>query len=257
MIGFFIKKAFFDGWDNFITLIVLNLGYIVLLGLGYVAVPAMEVSWLLAFAVLVLWMFIFQLYSGIVSFFTHEFARYRRPELAAFLEYGKQALRYVPIMTGLSVLILLLYLIVLPFYLSVPGVFSAVAAAVVFWSGLFLLTAMQYYYPAAVQLKNNPVKVFKKTLLICLDNFGFSLFMLLHTLVSGIISVITVFLIPGFTGILLSHQVGMKLRLYKYDYLEEHPGTAKKDIPWDALLFEEREKVGPRSLRGMIFPWKD
>ena len=31
MTGFFIKKAFFDGWDNLISLVVLNLGYLVVL----------------------------------------------------------------------------------------------------------------------------------------------------------------------------------------------------------------------------------
>ena len=29
MIGFFIKKAFFDGWDNLIGMVLFNLGYIV------------------------------------------------------------------------------------------------------------------------------------------------------------------------------------------------------------------------------------
>ena len=34
MIGFFIKKAFFDGWDNLIGLVLFNLIYIVIMGLG-------------------------------------------------------------------------------------------------------------------------------------------------------------------------------------------------------------------------------
>ena len=49
----------------------------------------------------------------------------------------------------------------------------------------------------------------------------------------------------------------MKLRLYKYDYLEENPDAKRNDIPWDALLIDERERVGKRTLRGMIFPWKE
>jgi hypothetical protein len=28
-------------------------------------------------------------------------------------------------------------------------------------------------------------------------------------------------------------------------------------VPWDALLAEDREQVGVRTLRGMIFPWKE
>ena len=40
------------------------------------------------------------------------------------------------------------------------------------------------------------------------------------------------------------------------DYLEENPDTDKKHLPWEDILFEEKEKVGPRSFRSMIFPWK-
>ena len=34
MKGFFIKKAFFDGWDNLIAMVVLNLIYVALFLLG-------------------------------------------------------------------------------------------------------------------------------------------------------------------------------------------------------------------------------
>jgi hypothetical protein len=44
--------------------------------------------------------------------------------------------------------------------------------------------------------------------------------------------------------------------MYKYDYLEKNPGDRRR-IPWDALLVEDRERVGKRTLKGMIFPWKE
>ena len=75
-------------------------------------------------------------------------------------------------------------------------------------------------------------------------------------LIAGV-SIFTAFLFPGFGGLLVWHQAAMRLRLYKYDYLEENPGANRKKIPWDGLLVEEKEKVGKRTLRGMIFPWKE
>jgi len=45
--------------------------------------------------------------------------------------------------------------------------------------------------------------------------------------------------------------------MYKYDYLEAEADADRKHIPWDELLYEERESVGNRSLKNMIFPWKD
>ena len=35
MIGFYIKKAFFDAWDHLFSLILLNLGFVLALGLGF------------------------------------------------------------------------------------------------------------------------------------------------------------------------------------------------------------------------------
>ncbi len=258
MTGFFIKKAFFDGWDNLISLIVLNLGYVILLGLAYLVLSALQVSLFLGLITLILWVLVFQLYNGIVSFYTYEFTCYQRPGFREFIELGKQSLRYVPLMSVLSVGLFLLLFIVLPFYLSTPGILSILALSVIFWATMFLMMSMMYYFPAAVQLKNNtPWRILKKSMLLTLDNLGFSFFLLVYTLFNSVISLLTAFLIPGFASVLMSHQAALRLRMLKYDYLEDHPDTPRRDIPWGALLMDEREKVGPRSLRGMIFPWKD
>ena len=45
--------------------------------------------------------------------------------------------------------------------------------------------------------------------------------------------------------------------MYKYDWLEANPEANRKKIPWDALLMDDKERVGKRTLRGMIFPWKE
>ena len=36
MIAFFIKKSFFDGWDHLFSLILLNLGFILAVAVGFV-----------------------------------------------------------------------------------------------------------------------------------------------------------------------------------------------------------------------------
>jgi hypothetical protein len=64
-------------------------------------------------------------------------------------------------------------------------------------------------------------------------------------------------MIPGVAGISLSRMDTTKLLMLKYDFLEANPDCTKKDINWEDLLYEERQLVGPRSFKGMIFPWKD
>ncbi|MDR1985520.1 MAG: hypothetical protein LBP88_00935, partial [Treponema sp.] len=58
-------------------------------------------------------------------------------------------------------------------------------------------------------------------------------------------------------GILLYLDEALRLRLLKYDWLEVNSDATLRKIPWDALLIEEREKTGTRSLKNFIFPWKD
>ncbi len=50
----------------------------------------------------------------------------------------------------------------------------------------------------------------------------------------------------------------VKSYIMKYKYIEEnHITNARTKIPWEALLLEENESIGRRTLKGMIFPWKE
>ena len=94
-------------------------------------------------------------------------------------------------------------------------------------------------------------------MLISLDNSGLAIFVLLHNFIALLLSVFLAFIFPGPAGALLYLDEALRLRLLKYDWLEANPGADRKKIPWDALLIEEREKTGVRTLKNLIFPWKD
>ena len=79
----------------------------------------------------------------------------------------------------------------------------------------------------------------------------------MRTLLDLVLSLLTATMIPGVAGISLSRMDTTKLLMLKYDFLEANPDSTKKDINWEDLLYEERQLVGPRTLKGMIFPWKD
>jgi hypothetical protein len=140
------------------------------------------------------------------------------------------------------------------------GVLGAAGAGLVFWVLLFWLGSTQFFFPLLCQMGGGTLKNIKKGFIILLDNPGFSLFTMAGTIFITAVSIFTAFLIPGLSNALLFQHEAMKLRLLKYDYLEETRETAgpgKIVIPWDTLLSEDRENVGPRTLKGMIFPWKD
>ena len=62
-------------------------------------------------------------------------------------------------------------------------------------------------------------------------------------------------------GILIADTNALRVLLYKYDYLEEHPElktrSQRRQIPWNDLLAEDRDILGPRPIRSFLFPWKD
>jgi hypothetical protein len=119
------------------------------------------------------------------------------------------------------------------------------------------ILALQFFFPIYFRLGDRIPKALKKCFIIFFDNPGLCFFALAHNTVIGIISLLLAFLAPGPAGILLFLDEAFRLRLLKYDYLEANPDANRKHIPWDALLIDERERTGTRTLRNFIFPWKD
>ncbi len=258
MIGFFIKKAFFDGWDNLLGLVGYNLGYLVVLLGAYGALEVLAVSSWLGIALLIVVSALNSAYSGTVSYLVKQYAWYQKPAFAeikmAFLDSWRHSVLHFLINT----MLLLVAFVVLPFYLSAQSMLMFAIAVVLFWVALACLMAMMYYFPLAAQMpRDNPRKTLKKSFMVLGDNMGFSIFLGLYSIVGTALTVVFATIIPGVAGMSLGHQVAMKLLMFKYDYLEEHPDTKKRQVPWEELLFEERERVGKRTLRGMIFPWKE
>jgi hypothetical protein len=258
MIRFFLKKAFFDGWDNLISLIAMNLGYIVVLLTVYGAIELASVS---VWGALLLGFFgviVYALYTGMVAIQVKEHVWYSRPGFVAFFHGFTRIWRHALLYVLFVLFVLSAVLFIIPFYLSHGSLFFLVLGMVVIWLVIAVVLALQYYFALAVQLSDDkPLKTAKKAFILVIDNIGFSLFFALYHLVNIMFTVFFVTLIPGGSGIELSHQVAVKLLMSKYDYLEEHAEANRKRIPWDLLLQEEREKVGHRSLKGMIFPWKE
>jgi len=257
MIGFFMKKAFFDGWDNLISLVILNIGFVVFLGLGYASFMLIQTQLILGMLLCLLVFIGLQMYVGTVSFFSREYAWYKRPGFIEFKECFLQSWKQSLVYACIVFFLLIMAIIVIPFYVQIGSIFGTILVAILFWLAVIMTTALLYYFPIAAQLKDGPKKAIKKSLLIFFDNIGISIFLLLYTLINSIISIFTAFLIPGFASICMMHQIALKLILLKYDYLEENSDADRKKIPWGALLMDEREKIGHRSLKGMIFPWKD
>jgi hypothetical protein len=256
MIGFLIKKTFFDLWDHFFAIVLLNLGFIASASIPILLASFLGFNTALFMTVLfagIVWCFI---YAAAVTRCIMKFSDYSRFDFGDFLHSIKPA-----IPAGLSggIMAFFLFLLVttvIPFYLNFESIWGILLSALIFWTLVIGVFSLQFFITVAARLDPRIFKAFKKCFLIFFDNTGFCVFSFFHNLLLLLISALTVFLIPGPAGVLLYLDEALRLRLMKYDWLEAHPGEGRR-IPWDALLIDERDKTGTRSFKNFIFPWKD
>lgn len=255
MTGFFIKKAFFDGWDHLWGLVALNLGSLVLLAV-FVLVPAalgLPGGWLWA----VLGFLALSVYHLVSAAVLREAAEYRSLSVRAFRDALRNHGAAGLVLGAVLVLVGFLFLTAVPFYLARGGILAWFSAGTLFWCTLILLLALQWF-PAVRALLSGPLRSsVRKCFFLLTDNLGFSVFLFLYTVAGLVLSVFSAFLVPGIAGAALGTVDALRLLLKKYDWLESRPGADRRKIPWGDLLAEERELVGKRTLKGMIFPWKE
>lgn len=257
MFGFLIKKWFFDFWDNMIRVVLINLGFVLMMGIVVYLPYLLRFSTVVSFIGGAIGVVIFTIYMGAASLMARDIADYDATGFKEFWGYVKEVWKSTLAFSAVTILELILFTVAFPFYLSMGGFLGLGAVAIIFWISIAWILASQYYFPIRARLDTNIKKIFKKSFIVFFDNTLFSIGLLICSVIILGISLFTAFLLPGITSILLWHQAAFKLRLKKYDYLEENPDVKRNQIPWDALLIEEKEKVGPRTLKGMIFPWKE
>lgn len=296
MFPFLIKKAFFDMWDNLFRIFALNLGYVLIIsGTGFL-ISAVAQTQLAYFAVLIVGCAALSVFTMGTAAITSALADYKTPEWREFVDAIRA--RWLPAVLLVAInaaVFLFLTMIALPVYTQ--STLGLVALGLLGWTAVFWLLATQAFFPLITRMADPFGKTIRKCLTLLFDNTGFmvGLFITLNVTAPYLIALFLLLflsvptrllafgspmlLLPGPATAVLLLTVAFKLRMYKYDYLEEwqadggedgapdgdppeeggRPGRRRRRvrIPWDALLAEDREQVGVRTLRGMIFPWKE
>lgn len=262
MFGFLVKKAFFDMWDNMFRVILMNLGYIAIMGAAFsVPLGLSLVTFLPEFLLLILAFAIpaalICIYTGGVSHMCRDIASYEEPGFRNFWQYIIETWKPSLLFALANSLVLFLVTQAFSFYIQIRSGVGVVAAAFLFWVGIVWAVSLQYFFPLQSQVNAVFKKNVRKIFLLFFDNTMFSIGLLIGTIIIAVGSGFTAFMLPGIASVILWLNEGLKLRMLKYDWLEANPDENRKKIPWDALLVEDKERVGKRTLRGMIFPWKE
>lgn len=256
MIGFLIKKTFFDIWDNLFKVALVNLGFIASLSIPVFIPPLLEPVPVLALAVMgigILWCFVYLAAAAGTLKAVSDYGSF------GFADFFGNLKIYWPAGLTVGIMIVLIWLLtyVIRFYLAMGSMIGLLLGAVVFWTLVIGVLSFQFFFAVRARLDAKLIKALKKCFLIFFDNPGLCVFSLIHNAVLLVLSGFLAFLFPGPAGILLYLDEALRLRLLKYDWLEANPEANRRKIPWDALLIDEREKTGTRTLKSFIFPWKD
>lgn len=257
MIGFLIKKTFFDLWDNLFRIALVNLGFVLSAAIPILLPTVLANMPLLALGTILVGVFWCVLYLVATALSVKNISDYGTFGFADFFANLKEGLPTALILSAVAGFWLLLAYVALPFYAKLGTMIGLFSASLVFWTLLIIVMSMQYLLPIRARLDRKAGKMMKKSFILFFDNPLFSIFLFLHNLVMLALSFLLAFIAPGPAGILLFLDEALRLRLLKYDWLETHPDADRRHIPWEELLAEDREKTGSRSLRSFIFPWKD
>ncbi len=257
MTGFFIKKAFFDGWDNLIGLVIMNVVYLLLFFLGIYSFSLAEYGMVPFFAAILGLLFVIAVFSGAVNNATYGYSQYKSSTWQDLKAGFGRNLRHSLLMFVIYVFFFLVLTFIIPFYLNAFGVVGTVISILLIWLTIFSVLALPYYFALSSYLPGDrPLKTLKKCFIVAADNMLFSVFFLIYNVVCIALTVMTMGLVPGVAGMSLAGQDAVKLLMLKYDYIEDNPDCDRKHLPWADILFDEEEKIGPRSFKNMIFPWK-
>ena len=273
MYGFLFKKNFCDGWDNLFSVVITNVLFLFCM-VGVILLSSFVTSHLNTETTTDMAFYLIQTGSLFLGVFIYNIFDFAFGELAqkianfdgiSFLDFFKRipgVLLDAFLFSLLSVIIVFISVYSLTFYIiqqqTLIGFFIG---ALLFWIDILIILAFQWFVPIRSTFHNKFGKCLKKCFIILMDNTGFSIIMAFYHLLLIALSVLPIGFFPSVAGVSISKHNAFRLRMYKYDYLEEHPelktSKERRKIPWEELIYEDRETLGPRKFRSFLFPWKD
>lgn len=260
MIGFFLKKCLFDGWDNLFKIFLYNF-ILIAVDAGLMSLAFALNSPGFFYLLTVLTIMFTAVYSLGLSGVASKISNNKTPEFKDFRISIKETWLHGVALGFLGIVLLVILLWVIPFYFNMGDIVSRFIGGLLFWLVFVFMLALQWFLPVRTNMEKKFFRSLKKSFILFIDNPAFTFFMFVYSLVLGTISIIFLTLVPGLGGIILAQNNAYKLRMYKYDWMEENPdippSKARKSVPWKTLLEKDREIMGRRTLKNLFFPWKD
>ena len=255
MFLFLIKKTFFDFWDNLGTILIINFGYFAILAFTIYVPSHFPQLHILSLFTYFIKFSLFFIYTGAINRMIKQHADFSRASFSDFIPHLKASWISSFLFSSFVLGIFLTVITSLNYLKLVIGFMSALGFCMLFWIIVICFMILPYFFPFDARSNGNFVTCLKKAILMFLDNVLFSFGLLIGALIISGISTFFVFIIPGIGMLLLWYNVAVRLRLAKYDYLEQNPNAKRWNIPWKEILEDDMERLSSRTLKRLIFPW--
>lgn len=245
MINLLFRKSLYDGIDNLGVLILFNfLLSVIPVGLGILVFKFLSESLVglmfFGFCIVLLESFLSFGINGIVyKWSCNSFGNF-----SDFRNVYKGKVSHVL----LHSIVVFICIVMIPFsqvfFLYFGNFLGLLACLTLFWAELIIILCIQFYYPVCYYYADSSltaVGTFKQSFILVVGNLGYSFFLLLRSVFDLALSVLSASLVPGLGGICLSRMDTVRLLLIKYNN----------------GLEEEDKLVGRRTVKTILFPWKD
>jgi uncharacterized membrane protein YesL len=257
MLLFTIRKTFFDMWDNLLWILLLNSIFLIITCGGGLLFLKVHSFGFLKGLLLFTDVYLLIIFTCGSSFFLNRIIDGDSPRIQDLVSGIKRNT-----VSGLLLSVFIFFFsffisYAFPFYLSMNNPLGYFLLFILSWVLFLTVYTLILYFPAAARYKTATYQTLQKSFFLFTENIGYSLFLTAVTLIIFLLSAATGYLIPGFAGILLLWNVGVKIIAHKKSHLESKPDEVNRPVPWEELLQREIDRLGKRTLRGTIFPWKN
>lgn len=259
MFGFFIKKNFCDIWDNFFSVFIPGVIISIISCLCFIATFATGVIYSSRLLLLLVFLISCAIFFGSIMAFSHNAYCLARWDVAPIKNYFRGFGNFFTgcqfgILVGVGIVLVLFSL---PYYLKMHNIIGFVIAGLLIGFLCVSILSLQWFFPLYAIMHDSFFKTLKKCYIIFFDNSLFSIAVFLHNIILAIFGVI---MFSSYAMVCLSLTNALRLRLYKYDWLEkqncEDGASHAQEVPWEDLIAQDRATLGNRTLASFIFPWK-
>jgi hypothetical protein len=243
-------------WDNLLWILLLNCMFLIIVCGGGLIYLKVNSNGILKGTIFFLNVYLLFVFIGGSSSFLSGITNGNNPRIQDMIE-GFRKNTVSGLFLAIFIFIFSFFLsYAFPFYYSLKNSLGYFLIFIVSWILIITVYTLLYYFPAAARFKNGAHHDLKKSFFIFTENIGYTLFLTAVSISIAILSAFTGYLIPGFTCILLLWNVGVKIIADKETYLMKNPEATHRPVPWEDILQLEIDRLGKRTLRGTIFPWK-